>query len=93
VAYCLEPVRDRGKTPETPEIPIDQVAIQVAQGDAGRGMAGVLGDDATDTPGDVGCFTDVPATDSKAYGVSGVSGVSGSCWCTDAEADEEVIDL
>jgi hypothetical protein len=57
-------------------------------------------DDLTKTPGDVGCFTEIPLggdqyalKESMAYGVSGVSGVSQSCWATDSDTDEEVIDL
>jgi hypothetical protein len=99
-AYRLEPVRAGGKTPETPETPINQVAIQVVQDDSGGGTVGVLGDDTTNALGDVGCFTETPVgsnqhptKESKAYGVSGVSSVSESCWPTDSETDEEVIDL
>jgi hypothetical protein len=59
-----------------------------------------LGNDATKTPGDGGCFTETPdlsgkntAKESKAYGVAGVSGVWGAAWSTESNTDEEVIDL
>jgi hypothetical protein len=99
-AYRLEAIRDKGKTLETPETHIAHVETQAVPGGSGRGEAGVFGDDAPKTPGDNGCFTETPVLgskntikESKAYGISGVSGVLGAGWPTESNTDEEVIDL
>ncbi|MDQ3831199.1 MAG: hypothetical protein M3361_18250 [Candidatus Tectomicrobia bacterium] len=99
-AYRIEPRREGKKTPETPGTPLDHVRTQTVQGGSGGGSAGVLRADTTKTPRGVGCLTKSPtgsdqygAKESMGYGVSGVSGVSGACWPTDSDTDEEVIDL
>ena len=99
-AYRVELVREGGKTPETPETPLNHGRAQAAPGGSGGGSAGVLRNDTALIPGGVGCVTQRPGgidqygvKEWKGYGVSGVPGVSGACWPLDSGTDEEVIDL